>query len=35
MTGAQASYITTLSEHAKIDPPGDDLSEAEASKMID
>jgi len=35
MTGAQASYLTTLSEQAKIDPPRDDLSKAEASKMID
>jgi len=32
MTGAQASYLTTLSEQAKIDPPSDDLSKAEASK---
>jgi len=35
MTGAQASYLTTLCEQAKIDPPRDDLSKAEASKMID
>ena len=35
MTGAQASYLTTLSEQAKIDPPRDGLSKAEASKMID
>ena len=35
MTGAKASYLTTLSEQAKIDPPRDDLSKAEASKMID
>ncbi len=35
MTGAQASYLTTLCEEAKIDPPQADLSKAEASKMID
>ena len=35
MTGAQASYLTTLSEQAKIDPPRDNLSKAEASQMID
>jgi len=35
MTGAQASYLTTLSEQAKINPPRDDLSKAEASRMID
>ena len=35
MTGAQASYLSTLSEQAKIDPPCEDLSKAEASKMID
>ena len=35
MTGAQASYLTTLCEQAKIEPPRDDLSKAEASKMID
>ena len=35
MTGAQASYLTTLCEQAKIDPPRDDLSKADASKMID
>jgi len=35
MTGAQASYLTTLCEQAKMDPPRDDLSKAEASKMID
>lgn len=35
MTGAQASYLTTLCEEAKIDPPSTDLSKAEASKMID
>jgi hypothetical protein len=35
MTGAQVSYLTTLCEQAKIEPPRDDLSKAEASKMID
>jgi hypothetical protein len=35
MTGAQASYITTLSEQAKVERPRDDLSKAEASKKID
>lgn len=35
MTGAQASYLRTLSEEAHVDPPADDLSKAEASKLID
>lgn len=35
MTGAQASYLTTLSEEANVEPPQDDISKAEASKMID
>lgn len=35
MTGAQASYLTTLSEEAKVDLPRQDLSKAEASKRID
>ena len=35
MTGAQASYLTTLSEQAKIDPPQSDLTKAEASQKID
>ena len=35
MTGAQKSYLTTLCEEAKVDPPADDLSKADASKMID
>ena len=35
MTGAQASYLTTLSEQAKADPPPAGLSKAEASKRID
>ena len=35
MTGAQASYLTTLCEEAKIDPPANNLTKAEASKLID
>ena len=35
MTGAQASYLTTLSEEAGAEPPAADLSKAEASKRID
>jgi hypothetical protein len=35
MTGAQASYLTTLAEEAKASPPRDDLTKAEASKEID
>jgi len=35
MTGAQASYLTTLSEEAGIEPPPEDLSKADASKQID
>lgn len=35
MTGAQQSYLTTLSEQAHADPPAEDLSKAEASKEID
>jgi hypothetical protein len=35
MTGAQASYLTTLSEEAHAEPPPEDLSKAEASKRID
>ncbi len=34
MTGAQRSYLKTLSEEAKV-PFTDDLSKAEASKRID
>ena len=34
MTGAQRSYLKTLSEEAKV-PFSDDLSKAEASKRID
>ncbi|WP_277969432.1 DUF3072 domain-containing protein [Sphingomonas echinoides] len=35
MTGAQASYLTTLAEEAKVDAPSADLSKADASIMID
>jgi hypothetical protein len=35
MTGAQASYLTTLCEEAKRKPPAGDLTKAEASKLID
>jgi hypothetical protein len=35
MTGAQASYLTTLCEEAKVEAPSADLTKAEASKMID
>lgn len=35
MTGAQASYLTTLSEEAGKEPPAGDLTKAEASKRID
>lgn len=35
MTGAQASYLTTLSEEAKEEPPPAELTKAEASKRID
>jgi hypothetical protein len=35
MTGAQASYLKTLSEEAHVDFPGEDLTKAEASKKID
>jgi hypothetical protein len=35
MTGAQASYLTTLSEEAHEPAPPEDLSKAEASKRID
>jgi hypothetical protein len=35
MTGAQASYLTTLCEEAKVEPPADDLTKAQASQMID
>lgn len=35
MTGAQASYLTTLCEEARVDPPPSTLTKAQASKMID
>jgi Protein of unknown function (DUF3072) len=35
MTGAQASYLTTLCEQAKREQPPANLTKAEASKMID
>jgi hypothetical protein len=35
MTGAQVSYLTTLSEQAGVDPPASNLGKAEASKLID
>ena len=35
MTGAQASYLTTLAEEAHAEPPDEDLTKAEASKRID
>jgi hypothetical protein len=35
MTGAQESYLTTLSEEAHVEPPSPDLSKADASKRID
>ena len=35
MTGAQASYLTTLCEEAGVKPPPADLNKAEASKLID
>lgn len=35
MTGAQASYLTTLSEEAGDEPPIANLTKAEASQRID
>ena len=35
MTGAQESYLTTLSEQAHVEAPPADLSKADASKKID
>jgi hypothetical protein len=35
MTGAQASYLPRLCEEAKVDPPQEGMTKAEASKMID
>ena len=35
MTGAQASYLATLCEEAKVALPEENLSKADASRMID
>lgn len=35
MTGAQASYLTTLGEEAGEAPPPEGMTKAEASKRID
>jgi hypothetical protein len=35
MTGAQASYLTTLSEEAGQELPSEGLTKADASKQID
>lgn len=35
ITGAQLSYLTTLSEEAKVDPPSREMTKAEASMAID
>jgi hypothetical protein len=35
MTGAQRSYLETLSREAGQEPPSGDLSKAEASEQID
>lgn len=35
MTGAQASYLTTLCEEAGEEPPSEGLTKAEASQRID
>jgi hypothetical protein len=35
MTGAQASYLTTLCEEAKAEVPRGPLTKAQASKLID
>ena len=35
MTGAQASYLSTLATEAGQEPPPEDLTKAEASKQID
>lgn len=35
MTGAQASYLTTLSEEAGVEAPTADMKKAEASQKID
>lgn len=35
MTGPQRSYLQTLAQEAGEEPPADDISKAEASKLID
>ena len=35
MTGAQQSYLETLARRAGEEPPGDDLTKADASREID
>jgi hypothetical protein len=35
MTGAQASYLTTLCEEAGVEAPPEGMNKADASKMID
>lgn len=35
VTGAQASYLSTLCEQAGVEPPADNLTKAEASEQID
>ena len=35
MTGPQRSYLHTLAQEADEEPPGDDITKAEASKRID
>jgi len=35
ITGAQASYLTTLSEEAGVEPPAEGITKAEASQRID
>ncbi len=35
MTGAQESYLKTLSEQANVPEPKQDLTKAEASELID
>lgn len=35
ITGAQASYLTTLCEEAGVEMPSGDLSKADASRHID
>ena len=35
MRGAQASYLATLCEEAKLERPGGNLTKAQASKLID